>query len=169
MLKGVDALYDSSSAASRAVEAAFADTKRAREYVQLLGDELSTREMAALFFAADAYVSASMAEAFQIPLAEATAAGLPVIAPAGGATEEVVDPISAVLVPSVVVPRARRQPSSLIRVDVELLSHAMQSVVTNTSRPAHSARKRGPMWASRMLSIEYSADMVLAEVDRRRA
>ena len=53
--------------------------------------------------------------------------------------------------------------------DVELLSHAMQSVVTNTSRPAHSARKRGPMWASRMLSIEYSADMVLAEVDRRRA
>ena len=73
---------------------------RISEFLEVVGEDLSSAGMAALYRASDAYVTASMAEAFQLPLAEATAAGLPVIAPAGGAAEEVVEPSTALLVAS---------------------------------------------------------------------
>ena len=107
-----------------------------------------------------------MAEAFQMPLAEATAAGLPVIAPAGGAAEEVVDPSAAVFVAATIEPRSI-QPGVLIRADTEALVGALEAVLTNTSQPAWRAPSRGPLWAARKLSMAHAADAVLAEVMKR--
>lgn len=45
-----------------------------------------------LYAIADVYVTASASEGFGLPVAEAAAAGLLVICPAGGAAEEITDP-----------------------------------------------------------------------------
>ena len=122
------------------------------------------------------------------------AAGLPVIVPQGGAAEEVVHPQGAVLVPAVLVRRARSS-GFLIRVAEEgegekneqglaslqeaaaagdlpnagTLAGALEAVLTNASAPARLAAAVGPPWAAQVLSIEHSADAVLAEVMKRRA
>ena len=196
VLKGLDGLYGSGHSARAAVEKAFGSPYMGKDasdlggsegddeggdegdgsplhaarYVQLIGDDLSSEGMASLYRASDAYVSASMAEAFQIPLAEATAAGLPVIAPAGGAAEEVCDPYSATFVPSIVQDRRSENPKAgmVIRVDHAALVAALEKTLLNRTDartpPATSPAAHGPRWAERFLSVRYSADRVLAAV-----
>ena len=180
-LKGLDALYDSRRAIEAALDAAFADEAAASSrstpgvvaitwatHVQVIGDDLPAVEMAALYRGADAYVSASMAEGFQMPLAEATAAGLPVIVPIGGAAEEVIDPGSAVLVPAATVPRVKAD-GILIQVEEQELAKALDAVLHGTSAHAQRAPTRGPLWAARHLSMQHSTVRLLAEVMARRA
>ena len=107
-----------------------------------------------------------MAEAFQLPLAEATAVGLPVIAPMGGAAEEVLDPQSAVFVPSIIVPRANGH-GWLVHVDDDALTAAMENVWENTSAAAAQAPFTGPSWAAQHLSIKGAADALLSEIMER--
>ena len=128
-------------------------------YIQFLGDELSRTRMAYLYHASDAYVSASMAEAFQMPLAEALAAGLPLIAPMGGATEEFVTRDAAVLVAASIEARQRGE-GVLLKVDEQQLAEAMLRVFRNESAPL--AATRGPLWAAAKLSMSHSADLLLA-------
>ena len=174
VLKGLDALYGSHEATEAVLRSAFAGWKQSadavdwREYVQLEGSDLPDKRLAALYRAADAYVSASMAEGFQMPLAEATAAGLPVIVPSGGAAEEVVHWASAEMVPSVVIPRRPALGGVVIHVDQEQLAQAIEAVHTNRSAHAPRARLAGPVWARKKLSMAYSADLVLAELMKRK-
>ena len=109
-----------------------------------------------------------MAEAFQMPLAEATAVGLPVILPCGGAAEEFVDMASAVFVASVTKPRSSSVGGVLIHVDGAALANALETVMQNTSHKGGSAADHGPNWASRFLTMGRSADAVLAEITRQR-
>ena len=155
------------------------DTGRldAERYVQLIGDDLDAEGMAALYLAADGYASASMAEAFQMPLAEATAAGLPVIVPAGGAAEEVCDPVSATFVPSAVFERISKKEGGgggggvLIRVDEDALTEALTRLLlgqnagkSGSPKASDAPAVRGPLWAKEHLSLRHSADKVLAAV-----
>ena len=89
--------------------------------------------------------------------------GLPAIAPMGGAAEEVVDPASAVLVAATCVLR-KRAAGVFIDVDVGSLAKALDSVLRDTSVPARRAISRGPLWAARHLSMQHSADALLAQV-----
>ena len=130
--------------------------------MQWIGDELSSKGIAALFRAADAYVTA---EAFQMPLAQAMAAGLPVVAPAGGAAEEVVHP-KVPLVPSLLV-RQNSLDGHLIVVDDRQLADALEATFHNTSSSAGPTPTVAKLWARRWLSISHAADMVLAEVALR--
>ena len=184
VLKGLDTLYGSGQSAQVALHGTIWDSTpspSAESWVELIGDDLPRDRLVALYRAADAYVSASMAEAFQMPLAEAMAAGMPVVAPAGGPAEEFLDGESAVLVPSATTPWGGRQAPSahvaspgrsrgvVVAVDGPLLSAALEDVLTNRSRRAARAWSRGPLWTSNLLTMEMSADAVLAEVMNRRA
>ena len=147
----------------------------------------------ACLLTADA-LTLSMPLSVAVPLAEATAAGLPVIAPAGGAAEEVVDPVSAVLVASSMRERARgaggtRGTGAVIDVDQEALAAAIEVLMRSSNDDDRSAAeaqaqamygeatgsrfreaaKRGPLWAEQRLSMRHSADRVLAAVMRAAA
>lgn len=52
------------------------------------GDDFSVSEIAALYQAADAYVSPYQSEAFNLPVLEAAACGLPVICTSNGSTDD---------------------------------------------------------------------------------
>jgi glycosyltransferase involved in cell wall biosynthesis len=56
-----------------------------------LGQTISMANMAALFNAADAYVSPYRAEGFNMPVLEAAACGLPIICTGGGPTDDFTD------------------------------------------------------------------------------
>lgn len=168
VLKGLDALYGSRRPTESVLLDAFADgPDHWHEYVHQIYEDLARDQMAALYRGADAYVTASMAEAFQMPLAEALAAGLPIVAPAGGATEEVIDPSTTTLVPSVTIPRP--QGGVLISADQGLFVAALEQVLRNTSKAARRSYSRRNIWASKFHTMERSADVVLAEVMKRRA
>ena len=92
LLKGLDPIHHSASHLGRLIEALGPkDRKLVSERSRYLGTSLSSSDMAALYQGADAYVSAYRAEAFNIPVLEAAASGLPVICTGGGATEDFVN------------------------------------------------------------------------------
>lgn len=77
------------------------DAEWVRSYGALALANAPVEKMPALFAAADLYVSATTWEGFDLPLAEAQRSGLPAVAYAAGAHEEVVDDgRSAILVRS---------------------------------------------------------------------
>ena len=169
VLKGLDGLYGSGSAIRRALDGAQLSAHegpslRGQEEVdvQIVGDPLSSLEMARLYAASDGYVSASMAEAFQLPLAEASAAGLPVIVPSGGAAEEVVDPASAVFVDAVLKPRATDK-GFLIQPERSSLTAAMLRVL-HDKELRERASARGPLWVANRLLLSASVDELLSVV-----
>lgn len=91
VLKGLDPIYGSGSSLGQIVDALGPeDRKIVRERSNYIGASLSVRDLAALYQAADAYVSPYRAEGFNMPVLEAAAAGLPVICTEGGATDDFV-------------------------------------------------------------------------------
>ena len=90
MIKGHDALY------GNAVLNAFANrplslppgVELAREQILYLGGDLSDESMDHLYRLADCYVATYRGEGFNMPLLEAAARGLEVIATAGGASDD---------------------------------------------------------------------------------
>ncbi len=91
LLKGTDQLYQSDARVQAALDA-FSPPLRAllAQRVIYSGATLATAEMAALYRAADVYVSPYRAEGFNLPVLEAMASGLPVICTAGGSTDDFV-------------------------------------------------------------------------------
>lgn len=65
-----------------------ADRALVAPHIRFIGDELNIEAMADLYRSADLYVSPYRAEAFNMPVAEALACGLPVVCTAGGPTDE---------------------------------------------------------------------------------
>jgi glycosyltransferase involved in cell wall biosynthesis len=88
-LKGADGLYPSRDMVQSVLDRLPAPA-RERVTARLIynGDTYSSRMMAELFRAADAYVSPYRAEGFNMPVLEAAACGVPVICTAGGPTDE---------------------------------------------------------------------------------
>jgi glycosyltransferase involved in cell wall biosynthesis len=91
LLKGTDELYRS-NARLGVVMSALDPALRALVGSRIVygGTTLSVADMAALYRAADVYVSPYRAEGFNLPVLEAMASGLPVICTAGGPTDDFV-------------------------------------------------------------------------------
>ncbi len=89
VLKGSDGLYGSQSLLRTQLAQM---TERRRHLVlanmKYLGLSLDSSQMAALYNAADAYVSPYLAEGFCMPVLEAAASGLPILCTGGGATDD---------------------------------------------------------------------------------
>ena len=93
ILKGMDALYASRGFLNYHLrESRIPDVM---ERIRYIGEPLSFEAMADLYNAADAYVAPYRAEGFALPALEAAACGLPVIATAGGPTDDFLDASSA--------------------------------------------------------------------------
>jgi glycosyltransferase involved in cell wall biosynthesis len=92
ILKGSDSLYRSQDLLWRNMSALDeASRKRVTDRLIYIGETLSMAHLAALFRAADCYVSPYLAEGFNMPVLEAAACGLPVICTGGGATDDFTD------------------------------------------------------------------------------
>lgn len=102
VLKGNDALYDSSRRLERLLDMFLDDASRDRVLSRLtyVGGRLTNRQMAATYGAADVYVSPYSAEGFNLPVLEAVACGLPVVVTKGGPTDDFVPAASGLFVES---------------------------------------------------------------------
>ena len=120
------------------------------ERVTLTG-EVAADELRALLHRSDLFVSSSRYEGFGMALAEAVAAGLPVVAVAGGAVADWMDPDAAVLVPP-------DRPDEL--------ALALRSVLVEPDRrhrlrmAALAARSRLPDWAACAAAVAAALDRV---------
>ena len=90
VLKGSELLYPSRNEIAEACRVVLDDAERARVLPRLIytGSQLSFAQIAELYQAADVYVSAYLAEGFNLPVLEAAACGLPVICTEGGPTDD---------------------------------------------------------------------------------
>jgi glycosyltransferase involved in cell wall biosynthesis len=92
ILKGSDSLYRSQDLLWQNMSALDdASRQRVSDRMIYLGETLSMARLAALFRAADCYVSPYLAEGFNMPVLEAAACGVPVICTGGGATDDFTD------------------------------------------------------------------------------
>lgn len=87
LLKDQSALYENLTATAL-LQAMGHDMGPARHAVRILSDDLSLTRLAALYGAADAYVSPYRAEGFNLPPLEAAACGVPIAVTGGGATDD---------------------------------------------------------------------------------
>jgi glycosyltransferase involved in cell wall biosynthesis len=94
-LKGSDRMYQSDASVRSILQDATerlnlpAELERRIVYI---GDRLDEAMLAELYQAADVYVSPYRAEGFNMPVLEAAACGLPIVATAGGPTDEFTTP-----------------------------------------------------------------------------
>jgi glycosyltransferase involved in cell wall biosynthesis len=89
VLKGSDRLYRSRNLLQQTLNALTrAEVGRIMPRLVYGGETLSMSRMAALYQAADAYVSPYRAEGFNLPVLEAAACGVPIICTRGGSTDD---------------------------------------------------------------------------------
>jgi glycosyltransferase involved in cell wall biosynthesis len=90
VLKGSELLYPSRDEIAEACRVVLNDAERGRVLPRLIytGNQLSFAQIAEFYQAADIYVSAYLAEGFNLPVLEAVACGLPVICTEGGPTDD---------------------------------------------------------------------------------
>lgn len=100
-LKGLDSLYQSEQSLHAMMDGVPAEIReKLASRVAFVGATCSFPRMAALYQAADAYLSPYTGEGFNLPVLEAAACGLPVICTSGGATDDFVTPDFARLIHS---------------------------------------------------------------------
>jgi glycosyltransferase involved in cell wall biosynthesis len=101
VLKGLDSLHNSREVlASQMGVLTAAERSLVLPKLLYIGDKYSMQAMAALYQAADCYLSPYRAEGFNIPVLEAAACGLPLICTAGGATDDFVTNAFCLKIPS---------------------------------------------------------------------
>lgn len=94
VLKGRDAIFKSKESIKAATQQALTDgqIELIKPRIKYIGENLSATDIAALYQAADLYVSPYSAEGFNMPVLEAVACGTPVICTKGGPTDEFTSP-----------------------------------------------------------------------------
>jgi glycosyltransferase involved in cell wall biosynthesis len=148
LLKGAEFLY-SGQMEERVREARSIDgaaTDAALGSVVYLGKDLSPEDLSALYRAADAYVSPYHAEGFNLPVLEAIASGLPVIATAGGPTDDFCRDEFALKIESRLVIHPDRLTKHLKPSLDGLLAH--MSRVVDDAEFRKTAATVGPEWAA---------------------
>ncbi len=110
-----------------------------------LAGEVDARELADLYDATDLMVSASAYEGFGMALAEALARGLPIVAVAGGAVADWLDPGAALLVPP-------ERPDALPEALAAVLGD--QRLLDRLRAGAARARSALPTWTETAASAE---------------
>jgi glycosyltransferase involved in cell wall biosynthesis len=148
LLKGAEFLYsgqlDERVREARSIDRAATDA--GLQSVVYLGKDLSLEDLSGLYRAADAYVSPYHAEGFNLPVLEAIASGLPVIATAGGPTDDFCRDEFALRIES----RLVVHPDGVTRhlePSLDALLECMSQVVEREEF-RNSAAEIGPEWAA---------------------
>jgi glycosyltransferase involved in cell wall biosynthesis len=149
LLKGADRLY----ASRQFLQQAFESLSRSQvslvvERLVYGGEALSMEEMAALYQAADAYVSPYRAEGFNLPVLEAAACGVPVICTRGGSTDDFVTDAFAMTIDSRLSPVEFEGAAGVgLEPDLDHLTALMRGIVDD-ERFRRSAAANGPRHAT---------------------
>jgi glycosyltransferase involved in cell wall biosynthesis len=134
-----------------AIERAVGRSLAAAAPVHLVTDVLPDRAMPRLHAAATHYISLSFGEGWDLPMVEAAASGLRLIAPAHSAYLDYLDPSVATLLPARAVPAIVEGPAELQalfagahwwRPDEDAAAAAIRSAIAGRDAPAASARDR---------------------------
>ena len=105
LLKGADELYASKQNLMQALSTLPSEIKNlVAEKTLYDGSTLSMNRMAKFYLAADVYVSPYRAEGFNLPVLEASASGVPVIASKGGSTDDFLGEEYALFIDSQIKP-----------------------------------------------------------------
>lgn len=162
-LKGSDDLYKSQDQLARML-AAFPPAKAALITERLVynGQALSMADMAALYQAADVYVSPYRAEGFNIPVLEAAASGVPVICTRGGSTDDFVTPAFARQIDSALVTDSPAMPGiDILKPDTDHLVALMEGVIADESFRSQAATA-GPAHVTAHFTWSHAVDKILA-------
>ena len=166
LLKGMDPLYTSKDFVLKSLwRVPPQDLQRVGERVIYFGNSCSYRQMSLLYQAADAYVSPYRAEAFNMPVLEAAACGLPVICTAGGSTDDfVLDAFARRIESKKISVRiksgldaARLEPS------VDHLIELMTSAIEDHSWRSQAA-ERGPEHVRSHFTWDRVTDILISEI-----
>lgn len=161
LLKGMDALYQSADVIER-VRANLppADRDRLLARVRYVGQSMGPRDLAALYHAADAYVCPYLAEGFNMPALEAIATGLPVLATAGGSSDDFLIPDTTLKIASKVQTHRDTGGRYLDPNFDSYLAHIRRVVRDSAFRD--TARAAGPAHVRRAWTWAHAADQLLA-------
>lgn len=162
-LKGADGLYASLNSVSKMLGLLPpASARLIAERLVYNGQALSMADMAALYQAADAYVSPYRAEGFNIPVLEAAASGLPVICTRGGPTDDFIAPDFARPVDSRRVSDSPWFPGSdILEPDVDHLVALMDRLITDQAF-CDQAAAAGPAHVAGAFTWSHAVDKMLA-------
>jgi glycosyltransferase involved in cell wall biosynthesis len=150
VLKGADALYPSRELLRVALgELPVSERESVARRLIYNGSTLSARAMADFFRAVDCYVSPYRAEAFNMPVLEAAACGVPLICTAGGPTDDFTEPSFAQHIASRVirVPLDDGRSGDCLEPDVDHLTSLMREAEAQPAR----MRERGLLAAEHAL------------------
>jgi glycosyltransferase involved in cell wall biosynthesis len=126
--------------------------------VRWIDRDLDDNEMAALFGLADCYVHPARGEGFGLPVAEAMAAGVPVISVAWSGLADIVSDETAVTIPFTLVASESHlaiEGSEWAEPDAGALAGELARMVAESDSPAVTARVER---ARQMITTEYSWD-----------
>jgi glycosyltransferase involved in cell wall biosynthesis len=166
-LKGSDDVYRSREMVQRWLRERLTPKEREaiKNRVWYSGKVISFRDLAAMFGAADAYVTPYRSESFNLPALEAVACGLPLICTSGGPTDEYTTDAFARRIPARLVPGNR--PNEIIREPaLDELTDAMCAAIEDPSW-RESARLHGPLHVRERFTWSHAIDQLLHEVRTR--
>jgi glycosyltransferase involved in cell wall biosynthesis len=162
VLKGSDGIYRSGNLLQRWVSEVLTQEERQaiKGRVRYLGGSLPVGKLASIYQTADVYVTPYRSESFNLPAIEAVASGLPIIATAGGPTDEYTTPDCAVRIGAELVPGTR--PNELIRrPNLDELTDAMLDIIGNPGF-RETARQAGPAHVDANFTWRHTVDRLLA-------
>ena len=159
ILKGNDTLYDSKAWLNSSISDMDPGVRElALRNLTYLGQAAGMDDMAALYNAADAYVSPYLAEGFNLPVLEAAATGLPIICTNGGPTDDFTTGDFRRGIDSRLTSAGGR---TFLKPDENHLLELMSAMVTDTEFQ-RQARVAGPAHVDREYRWERAADRLLA-------
>ncbi|HET6183402.1 MAG TPA: glycosyltransferase family 4 protein [Acetobacteraceae bacterium] len=162
VLKGVDPLYGSRALLEKSL--AFLSARERQlvaERTVYAGETLSFVEMAALYQAADIYVSPYRAEGFNLPVLEAAACGVPVICTRGGPTDEfVTDEFARRIDSRKSLVAVEGQSASRLDPDLDHLTLLMQAAIEDTEWRRQAAQAGASHTAARY-TWDHAADKLI--------
>ena len=160
VLKGLDCLWDSGKLFEKiAKDISPAEMALIQPRLAYHGGLLPLDAMARFYALADAYVSPYAGEAFNLPVLEAAACGLPVICTAGGSTDDFTDPSFTLPIKAQVLPGPDPDCHHLA-IEIESLAAQMLRVIEDPAYCA-GARVAGPRWVSERFTWKHAVDKLL--------
>lgn len=157
IMKGNDSIYPSKQQLADVIKAFQPEPRqRLTKHIRYIGREMTMQEMAALYNAADVYVSPYWAEGFNMPVLEAISCGIPVVCTAGGSTDDFTNPSVARHIKAEEIQGAI---GTMLKPDAHDLAHHLRAIAAD---PAfrRSVRTAGP----RHVAAEHTWDHKAAQL-----
>jgi glycosyltransferase involved in cell wall biosynthesis len=162
-LKGLDPVYNSKNSLDHVLNK-LTEAEKNQVLPKLIysGSVLSFADCARLYQFADAYVSPYRAEAFNLPVLEAAACGLPVICTQGGSTDDFIHPNFALTIDSKMTFKVERMIGAhwILEPNCEHLIAQMTEVIENHHLRVQ-AKQMGPAFVGERFTWSKVTDRLL--------